>query len=255
MRRILVPDEIKVTVNDEELPHRCPVHAFEANLETEMADADGILRRRFRKTRVELFDPLPGEDPSLFELGLPVAEAESRCHINVGQKVPLTLSRDNRAPAFLRSVRVRVLNEMHGKLTEEDANSTWVQEATSDPDCSDEGITTFLDLRFGTNRASYDPSDPEANKAVQASGGVIVTGRMLNRRQWQNAREAAAIEPAGRVRPSAKPYSDDPNAPPVEVSPARPVVRRDPQRRPLCGLPGAGTDGSDTHRPRRPYRE
>ena len=143
---------------------------------------------------------------------------------------------------------------MHGKLAEEDANSTWVQEATSDPDCSDEGITTFLDLRFGTNRASYDPSDPEANKAVQASGGVIVTGRMLN---GGNGRMRGRRRPSSRrrVRPSAKPYSDDPNAPPVEVSPARPVVRRDPQRRPLCGLPGEGTDGSDTHRPRRPYRE
>ena len=49
LRRILVPDEIKVTVNDEELRHRCPVHAFEADLETEMADADGILPEDFAR--------------------------------------------------------------------------------------------------------------------------------------------------------------------------------------------------------------
>jgi hypothetical protein len=219
LRSLLIPAGVAVTLNGEALRPREPVHAFEASLETEVADAEGVLRRRIRKTRVELFEPLPGEIPTLYELGLPVVETGDRWHVNVGQKVPLTLSRDNVPPAYLRALRTLVLNERHGCLTEEDANAAWVQQATSDPDCSPEAITTFLDLRFGTNRAAYDPTDPEANKAVQAAGGTIVTGRMLNRQQWQKAKEAAAIEPSGRVRPTAKPYSQDPNAPAAELVP------------------------------------
>ncbi len=168
---------------------------------------------------MELYDPLPGETPTLYELGLPVVETADRWHVNVGQKVPLTLSRDNVPPAYLRALRTLVLNEMHRRLSEEDVNASWVQQATSDPECSHVAITTFLDLRFGTNRASYDPTDPEANKAVQAAGGTIVTGRMLSRQQWQKAREAAAIEPANRVKPTARPYSLDPAAPAAEVIP------------------------------------
>lgn len=217
LHSLLIPPGVAVTLNGEVLRPRAPVHAFEASLETEAADEEGVLRRRIRKARVELYDPLPGEVPTLYELGLPVVETGDRWHVNVGQKVPLTLSRDNVPPAYLRALRTLVLNDMHRRLTEEDANAPWVQQATSDPDCSGEAIATFLELRFGTNRASYDPTDPEANKAVQAGGGVIVTGRMLNREQWRKAREAGAIEPAGRVKPTAKSYSLDPAGPAVEV--------------------------------------
>ncbi len=219
LRSLLIPTGVAVSLNGEALRPREAVHAFEASLETEVADEEGILRRRVRRVQVELYDPLPGEVPTLYELGLPVVETADRWHVNVGQKVPLTLSRDNVPPAYLRSLRTLVLNDMHQRLTDEDVNAPWVQQATSDPECSHEAIAAFLDHRFGMNRASHDPTDPEANKAVQAGGGVIVTGRMLNRRQWQKAREAGAIEPAGRVKPTAKPYSLDPAAPAVEVIP------------------------------------
>lgn len=220
VRTLLPPEGVAVSFNGEPLPSRHPIHTFEATLETEVADEEGFLRRRIRKTVVRLFEPLPGEVPTLYELGLPVVETGDRWHIDVSQKVPLTVSRDNVPPAFLRDLRTLVLNEMHRRLNEEDAHATWVQQATSDPACSNEAIATFLDLRFGTNRASFDPSDPEANKAVQASGGVVVTGRMLNRQQWRKARDARAIEPAGKVRPTTKPYSLDLAAPAAEVIPA-----------------------------------
>jgi len=217
LKTLLVPEAITVSLNGEVLPPRPPRNMFEASLETEIGDEEGILKRRIRRTRVELFEPLPGEVPTLYELGLPVVATGDRWHINIGQKVPLNLDRDNVPPRFLQSVRTLVLNHVHAELTEEDANTTWVQQATSDPDCSQDAITSFLDLRFGKNRAAHDPSDPEANKAVQAAGGTIVTSRMLNRQQWQKAREAGAIQPAGQILPTAKPYSSDPSAPPAEV--------------------------------------
>ena len=217
LHSLLIPDSVMVTLNGVVLSPRQPIHTFEASVETEIADDQGVLRRRMRKTRIELYEPRAGETASLFELGLPVVETGDRWHINVGQKVPLTLNRDNVPPAYLRELRTFVLNAMHSQLTTEDANTVWVQQATCDDACSPEAIRTFLDRRFGDHRAAYDPTDPEANKAIQADGGTIITSRMLKKEQWQKAKESGAIQPAGKIKPTAKPYSLDPNAPPADV--------------------------------------
>ena len=127
--------------------------------------------------------------------------------------------RNNVKPAFLRTVRTLVLNEMHDRLTDEDANQDWVRQASSDPACSEAAIKRVLDLRFGEKRAAYDPTDPEANKKWVSMGGTVVHGGMMNAQEWKNAKAAGAIVPAGRLCPTPKPYSDDPNAPPVTVVP------------------------------------
>jgi hypothetical protein len=54
-------------------------------------------------------------------------------------------------------------------------------------------------------------------KAFQAQGGTIVVG--LSKGEWANVRRAGAVQPAGKICPTAKPYSLDPNAPPVDVVP------------------------------------
>lgn len=220
LNTVLIPGTTTVTLNGPPLQPRMPIHTFEASLETEVADEDRILRTRTRKSRIELFTPKLGETASIYEMGLPVVETGDKWHINVGQKVPLNLNRDNVRPAYLKRLRTLVFNEMHSHLSQEDANSTWVQEATSHVDCSPAGIDNFLTLRFGENRASYDPTDPEAGKRIQSTGGTILTGSMLNKQQWQKAKEANAIQPAGKIMPSPKPYSNDPNAPPEKIVPA-----------------------------------
>lgn len=214
---VLVPDNVIVTVNDQILAPHKPVHTFEATLDTEVAADNGILRCRSRKTTVELYPVKAGEIASIYELGLPVVETGDKWHVNVCQKVLLNLNRDNVRPAFLHRLRTIVFNEMHAHLSSDEANQTWVQEATSHEDCSATGIEKYLDLRFGQNRASFDPSDPEAGKQVVAHGGTLITGSMLNARQWAKAKQAHAIKASSYFFPSPKPYSDDPNAPPEEV--------------------------------------
>lgn len=219
LRSILVPEEIRVEFNGQELPHRAPLRTLSTSIETVVADETGILRERVRKTNVEIHEVLPGERATLYEMGLPIINTGDKYHVNVLQKVPQSLSRDGVKPAYLRKLRTAVINAMHELLDEEDVNAAWVQEATSSPDCSDDAMARFLDLRFGENRASYDPSDREAGHAIQAGGGTVVTGRMLNGQQWKNARRANAIQPAGVVHPSPKAYGDDPNAPAAKVIP------------------------------------
>ena len=219
LRSLLLPKDVIVTFNGEPILPRKSLHKFEASLETLVADENGVMRSRVRKTTVKVYEPLPGETASLYEMGLPVVETGDKWHVNVAQKVPLNRDRNNVKPSFLRSVRTLVLNEMHDRITEEDSNRDWVRMASSDPACTEEAITKVLDLRFGQKRASYDPTDPEANKAWVAQGGTIVHGSMMNGQEWKKAKEAGAIVPAGHLCPSPKPYSDDPNAPKVEVVP------------------------------------
>jgi|SRR6185437_4114969 len=248
LNTVLIPTGTTVTLNDHVLEPRIPIHTFEANLETEIADENRILRTRTRKARIELFERKVGETASLYELGLPVVETGDKWHINVCQKVPLTLDRDNVRPSYLQRLRTLVFNEMHSHLNQEEANSTWVQEATSHPDCADPAINTFLDLRFGQNRASYDPTDAEAGKRIQSAGGTIVTGSMLNKQQWQKAKEADAIHPAGKISPTPRPYSDDPDAPPEKILPPDQWTRGHPGHCGLREVPGPGADGRCTHR-------
>jgi len=49
-------------------------------------------------------------------MGIPVVETGDRWHYDIGQKVPLTLDRENVPPGFLRQVRVAVFNRMHAQL-------------------------------------------------------------------------------------------------------------------------------------------
>jgi hypothetical protein len=108
---------------------------------------------------------------------------------------------------------------MHARLTPEDANADWVRQASSDPACSGEAIGRVLDLRFGEKRAAFDPNDPEANKKWVAEGGTLVYGPMLSGQEWKKAKEAGAIQSAGKLRPTAKPYGDDPDGKAVTVVP------------------------------------
>ena len=221
LRSLLLPEHVAVNLNGERLLHRKPLHSFEASLETVIADEEGVMRPRTRKTTVSVFEPLPGEAASLYEMGLPIVETSDKWHVNVGQKIPLNRDRDNVRPAYLRTVRTLVLNEMNERLTVDDANDAWVRQASSDAACSDAAIGRVLDLRFGEKRAAYDPSDPEANKKWVSMGGTVVHGGMLNAQEWKNAKAAGAILPAGRLCPTPKPYSDDPDAPDVKVVPER----------------------------------
>jgi hypothetical protein len=218
LRSLLLPENIVVTFNGDRLLPRKPLRTFEASLETLVADDQGVMRPRVRKTQVAIFEGLPGEVPGLYEMGLPVVETGDRWHVNVGQKVPLNRDRDNVKPAYLQAVRVAVLNAAFDLLTnEEEATAGWCKLAGSDPRCSDEAIKHLIRLRFGEKVAAPDPSDIEAMKRFQSEGGTIVVG--LSKGEWANVKRAGVVLPAGQLCPTAKPYSADPDADPVTIIP------------------------------------
>jgi hypothetical protein len=205
--RKVIPPEHRVTrLNGEEIARPDPISSFVATLPTVRADEEGNLRRSERMTSVTLYQLRPGEFPTLYEMGIPVVELDGAetFHIDVAQKVPLNSDRDNVTPSFLRALRVAILNNARGDVvaTPEAATTPWVREAAGDSDCSRESIADVLRLRFGEKRVAYDPSDVEAVGNAISAGATVVYGGALSAGEWENARRANAILPAGKVYPS-----------------------------------------------------
>ena len=153
----------------------------------------------------------------LYEMGIPVVETGDRYHVDVQQKVPLNMDRDNVTPAYLRLLRAAVLNATHHLLDKEDASQPWVREACSDDRVSVEAVKSVMDMRFGSNAVTFDLSDPEANKLSVAEGRPVVYGGTLSAAEWENVRRAGVLPAAGTVTPSPKPYS--PDGDPLDVIP------------------------------------
>jgi hypothetical protein len=212
VQKLISPEGITTSFNGQRLDPRPPVEKFGATLRTDIADENGYLRRADRETTVRLYGVLPGEKAMIYEMGIPVVETGDRWHCDVGQKVPLTLDRENVPPAFLGQLRVAVFNQMHSRLNHEDMNTEWAEMAAASPNCAPEAMESYMGRRFGEKRVSYDPSDAEANKLAVSQGFTVVHGSMMSSGAWKNAKSANAISPAGQVTPSAKVWTgqDDP---------------------------------------------
>lgn len=105
VHQLLPPEGVKTTFNGKQIEYREPVKVVEAKLATELADADGRIKRTTRKTTVAIHEPREGERGMVYELGIPVVETGDRWHVDVGQKVPVNLERDNVPPALMRDLR------------------------------------------------------------------------------------------------------------------------------------------------------
>jgi len=202
---LIPPDEVKkTTFNGKEIPHRKQIAEFEESLPTELSNGDGNLRRTIRKCKVRVYKPLPDEQPHIYEMGIPVVGTDDKFHVNVSQKVPLNMDRNNVQPAYLRDVRTFVLNNTADLITDDDVAETWVNEGLADKKVTEDTVKTLMDKRYGEKRVSFDPSDPEANRIAMSQGYTVVYPKQLSAEQWDNVRNAKAILPAGQVTPSNK---------------------------------------------------
>jgi Histidine kinase-, DNA gyrase B-, and HSP90-like ATPase len=207
---VIPPDGIDTYFNGRLIERRDPIHVIERkSLRTEIADDDGYLRATTRVTDIRIYEPPAGQPGMIFEMGIPVVETGDDFDIDVQQKVPLTLDRDNVPPAFLRGLRTMVVNAMSGDLDAESANHTWVHEAMADKDITPDAVRDVVKARFGDKVVAFDPSDPEANARAVAAGHTVVHGRSLSKDVWANVRLAGAIPAAGQLFPTHPPAEGD----------------------------------------------
>lgn len=217
LKTLIVPDGVVLLVNGEEIPHRRAVRTFKAKLPTRLLE-DGELVTRTRETEVKVYEVRPGETPTLYEMGIPVVDHDIKeFHVSVNQKVILNKDRDNVTPAYMQAVRVFTLNNTADLLSTDNASEDWVREAAGDERAEADTVERVMDLRFGEKRVQFSPLDPEANNKAVANGFTLIHGRTLSEGERANANKFNLLPVSHHLFPTAKPYSDDPNAPPVVV--------------------------------------
>ncbi len=214
-RKVIVPEGKSVMVNGVLIRPRTPFVTFTDTLPTEIADADGYLKPTSRKTEIRVYEPLDGETPTLYEMGIPVVETGDAWHVDIQQKVPLNADRDNVRPAYLQRVRALVANATAERMSPEVATQRWVGEALANDAISSEAVNEIITARFGEKRVIADPSDPEGTKRAVAEGYTVIPPRAFSKEQWANIRTAGAALPAGQVTPSPKPYEENGREPNV----------------------------------------
>lgn len=216
LHTIIAPEHVRFTINGEVMQPRKPLASFECALPTVSEDDDGRLFPTKRKTAVSCYEVRDGEVAWLYEMGIPVVKPgnehdDEPFHVNVHQKVPLNMDRDNVTPAYLKLLRREVLNHTAHLIPDDKINCTGVINGIAGAE--KEVVNAVLDKLVGVNRFIQDPSDPEAENRLKGKGGVQMPGRMFPKDVWATIREVGAAKPAGVISPSPKPYSDDPNAP------------------------------------------
>jgi len=202
---------IITTINGKALVSAPGMTRFKAALATEVADGEGNMVKTTRLTNVEVYRAVPGEGcpAAIYEMGIPVCEIDGKYIFNVGQKVPLTMDREEVLPSFRKQLAVAAVNNMSTIIDSEDANTSWAAEALTSPDIAPAAVEACMTQRFGEKRVIYDPSDIESNSRAAAAGFTVVTGNQLSKAAWSNVKSVGAMLPAGQVTPSPKPYSPD----------------------------------------------
>jgi hypothetical protein len=202
--RVILPEGVAMAVNGQPVARRLALKTIEVTLPTEFADDEGMMRPTRRKTSVSMYT-CRGDEPQLYELGIPVVESGLPWHVDIGQRVPMPMDRDNVSPAYARKLRAAVLNAMHEELPPEAASEGWVKDALASGELSDEAVDTTITKLYGDKRVIRDPSDPEATKRAMSEGYAVMEPRSFNRNQWTSIKAAGAARPAGQVMPTHHP--------------------------------------------------
>lgn len=216
MMRLIPPESICTIFNSVKLTRPAHVAETKVALPTITANSEGVLTRTKRKTSIHVYEAEANDTGWLYEMGIPVVETGDTYSVDIGQKVPLNMDRDNVTAAYLRQVRAAVLNATADYLTEDVAQESWVTNALEDDSIADEAVEATVVQRFGEKAAIWDPSDREANMTLTGRGYNVVSGGSLPKKAWEAVKRAEALKPAGRVAPTPKPFTTDPDAPDME---------------------------------------
>ncbi len=199
--KLLLPP-IPTFFNSVEIPTRPILHDFQVTLPTEVADDNGVCRSRHRETSIRLYSLRQGEKPMLYEKGIPVVEIDGKWHVDVQQKIPLNIERDNVTPSYLKALFAAILNERKDFLTEEDAAAAWVRVGLADARISDDAVKVIVEKRFGPKAVMYDRKDKGSNKECTSQDYAVVPVGSMSTEEWNNVKRAGAMKKAGEVCPT-----------------------------------------------------
>src|SRR5438034_698891 len=170
-KRRIPPNGIVTLLTGNAIPYRKPIGSFTETLPIPLADKEGVMCNTERKTRVNLYERLPGEVAMIYEMGIPIVElGDDKWHVNVMQKVPLSRDRDNVNPSYLRKIRVGVLNANFEEIVKGDAGADWVSEALASTKSTDDAVKHVMKARIGDKYVTRAVSDMRRASEADCQG-------------------------------------------------------------------------------------
>jgi hypothetical protein len=214
---LIPPPGIQTTINGRVLPSREPIAEDERSLETEVRGEEGGFRYVKRSTVLRLYETLDGERAQLYEMGIPIDKLNCPWHVEVGQKVPLSLDRASVRYGYRQAIESAAAEIMAARMDENTSREGWVTEALPSIE-DDDAVRAIVTRRFGEKAVVFDPSAPESNKLALDAGYRVIHGAELPKAAWASVRRAEAIPAAGKVFSDGRVTLSRDGVPPVDRS-------------------------------------
>jgi hypothetical protein len=196
----LVIPPVSTVFNGMEIPKRRVLHEFSVKLPTEVADENGILRSQKRSTKIRLYE-VPKDKAYLYEMGMPVVSIDCKWSVDIQQKVPLNIERDNVTPAYLKAVFGSIVNEKGDDISDDDASAAWITTAMESNKVKPEALKKVFHKRFGDGAVFHDQKDVGSNREATAKGITVVPRGALTK-QVRMSLMKAGVKRAGDVCPT-----------------------------------------------------
>jgi hypothetical protein len=210
--KIIPPEGVKVTFNGRQIKRPRLITVASATLRTIGMNDDGDLYKTSAKTDIEVYEPPDGTTGMIYELGIPVMNVEHPFIMDVRQKVPLSVDRNNVTHGYYRKLCGAVLDATATLLTDEQARSKGVTEGIATAQ-SDEAVKEVILKKHGTGAYVPDPGNREANAELFARGRLPVNPGTYDRDTWDRIRDAKALPSASDLIPRRNvppvPYGDE----------------------------------------------
>lgn len=201
----LPPKGIDFRVNDNPVLYKEPYKVVEVSLPTEIRNADGMVKA-YRKTKANIHNAA-GSEAYLYEMGLPVCKIDCLYHVDVQQKVPMSIDRNKVTQSYLRKIFTLVLNETYELVPNVNVSDGWVREAMSNKDISNEAVKAVVKTRYGDKVVVANPTDRRSVDEALSHGYKVIYGNELSRSEWMNIRKTGAIRSSSTLFPTK--FTDD----------------------------------------------
>lgn len=200
----LSPEGIDFRINSVAVPYKEPHKITEAVLPTEVQKEEKVVKA-YRKTKIHIHEA--DGIAYLYEMGLPICGIDCLYHVDVQQKVPMSIDRDRVSQSYLQKIFALVLNETYEDVPCENTSDGWVREAMSNKDVLNEAVQSVVKSRYGNKVVVATPGDRHSVDEALSHGYRVIYGSELSSPEWENIRNAGAIRSSSTVFPTA--FADD----------------------------------------------
>lgn len=201
---ILVPENIKFSMWHEsggsEKGYRKPHVSFVAKLPTELMDGEAM-RRTSRPTVVDVHVLEKDGTAYIYEMGIPVVEIDCLYNVNVQQKIPLNVDRDNVDPKYLKEIYAEVLNHTFAELKSNQSSDLWVRTAGQSERIDKEAVKDVFVKRYGDKAVIANPFDKKSIDRAITEGYRVIHSSELSGIELDIARAAGAIRTSSEEFP------------------------------------------------------